>query len=664
MKLYRLILILGVALAAKFGWAASATIEMTSFPTMSVADGRSTVTVTALVRDLNGKLVPDGTRVLFSTDSGSFRENVVATQNGIARSILQAGTTPGVAKISASVITYQAKADIDFEFVSDRSLLSSSKDFVEIVAPKDLQYSMDSKTVGASGEDRGVVLQYKDIEIRADDVQLNVPMYEVRAKNAILKIGKEEREFGQLYFRLNQRMGFGITNYRYRPVDIQPMGQAIRFVEGEEVETYGIAEVRPGSVKRPDGQVASSLFNFIDLSDSTTLINAKKAIAYPRKEVQFQKADVYVGGARIMRLPLFKVSLFGQTPVVTDQMLKINDNQVAVDYPYYLSLKPGQTSLLRLNMGQNAGRNIVGNRGIFVNYEYSWNKGDDMQGEVVVNGLGRSDWGITARNYWRLDSTSEASAQLDFPSHRAIYAGVGYSKQFQGYSLTLNANDNRTLRGLASGYRQAVLSLDRDPIKVGKLPIRVTYGLTASTQAQNSLGNNYSQTAYGIRSTARLNPIYFSRQTAFSGSLTVSKLQGSHTRSGLTILGNMSLSQAFRDGGVMLSYDFMDDGFNSRFMGRHQLSARANFNVGVLSANFFGSRSLDMDRTSVQLDAGYRFARDWRLSYAYTLDRFFGESFFDYNFILGYRIGYREFGLTWSHRTKRFGFQVLGTTFN
>jgi hypothetical protein len=661
---YRLILVLCIVVAAALGFGASATIEMTSFPSMSVADGRSTVTISAMVRDLNGKLVPDGTRVLFSTDSGSFRESVVSTQNGIARSILQSGTTPGVAKISASVITYQAKASIDFEFVSDRSLLSSAKDFIEIVAPKDLQYGMDDKTVGASGENRGVVLQYKDIEIRADDVQLNVPLYEVRAKNAILKIGKEEREFGQLYFRLNQRMGFGTTNYRYRPVDIEPMGQSIRFVEGEEVETYGIAEVRPGSVRRPDGQIASSLFNFVDLSTSTTLINAKKAIAYPRKEVQFQKADVYVGGARIMRLPLFKVSLFGQTPVVTDQMLKINDNQVAVDYPYYLSLKPGQTSLLRLNMGQNAGRNIVGNRGIFVNYEYSWNKGDDMQGEVVVNGLGRSDWGISARNYWRLDTSSELSAQLDFPSHRAVYAGLGYSKQFEGYSLTMNASDNRTLRGLASGYRQAVLSLDRDPIKVGKLPVRLTYGLTASMQAQNSLAGNYSQSAYGVRSTARLNPIYFSRQSSLSGSFTVSKLQGRNTPSGLTLMGNLSVSQAFRDGGLMLSYDYIDDGFNSNFLGRHALSARGNANMGGLSFNFFGSRSLDVDRTTVQLDAGYRFARDWRLSYAYTFDRFFGDSFFDYNFILGYRIGYREFGLTWSHRTKRIGFQVLGTTFN
>lgn len=664
MNWYRSLWIVLIVVAAALGFGASATIEMTSFPSMSVSDGRSTITISALVRDLNGRLVPDGTRVLFSTDMGTFRESVVSTQNGVARSILQAGTTPGIAKISASVINYQAKATIDFEFVSDRSLLSSAKDFVEIVAPKDLQYSMDEKTIGASGEDRGVVLQYKDIEIRADDVQLNVPTYEVRAKNAILRIGKEEREFGLLYFRLNQRMGFGTTNYRYRPVDIQPMGQAIRFVEGEEVETYGIAEVRPGSVRRPDGQIAASLFNFTELAESTTLINAKKAIAYPRKEVQFQKADVYVGGARIMRLPLFKVSLYGQTPVVTDQMLKINDNQVAVDYPYYLSLKPGQTSLLRLNMGQNAGRNIVGNRGIFVNYEYSWNKGDDMQGEVVVNGLGRSDWGITARNYWRLDQTSEASVQLDFPSHRAIYAGVGYSKQFQNFSLNMNASDNRTLRGLASGYRQMALTLDRDPIKVGNLPVRLTYGLTASTQSQSSLAGNFAQTSYGVRSTARLNPVYFSRNTSLTGSFTASKLMGTNIRSGLALMGNLSLSQGFRDGGIMVSYDYIDDGFNSLFLGRHQLSARANADVGPLSFNFFGSRSLDVDRMTMQIDAGYRFARDWRLSYAYTLDRFFGDSFFDYNFILGYRLGYREFGLTWSHRTKRIGFQVLGTTFN
>lgn len=664
MKSLRAILTLLLATLSLVAFAASATIEMTSFPSMSVADGRSTVTITALIRDVNGKIVPDGTRVIFSTDMGSFREAVVGTQNGVARTILQSGNVPGVAKVTASVIQYQATATMDFEFVSDRSLLSTAKDFVEIVAPKDLQYSMDLKTIGASGPDRGVVLQYRDIEIRADDVQLTVPTYEVRAKNAILKIGKDERQFGLLFFRLNNRHGLGMTNYRYRPVELQPFGGSIRFVEGEERETYGIAEVWPGSLRPPQGAVSKSVFDFADLTDSTTLINAKKATAFPRKEIQFQKADVYVGGARIMRLPLFKVSLFGATPLVTDQMLKINDNQVAIDYPYYLSLKPGQTSLLRLTMGQNQGRSLTGSRAPMLNYEMHWNHGDQMQGDLIVNSLGRSDWGVSARQYWQIDTTSEVSAQLEFPSHTALYGGIGYSKQFTGWSLNANANESHTLRGPDSTYRSLSMSLDHDPVTFGKLPVRLVYGLTANQQAQSSLAGAYNQTAFGIRSTAQLNPIYFSKSTSLTGSFTASKLMGENVPGGLTLMGSLSINQAFPNGGLTFGYDFIDDGFNSQFLGRHQLSARANYYAGGLSFNVLGVKSMDVDRMSAQIDASYRLARDWRLSYAYTFDRYFGDSFFDYNFILGYRIGYREFGLTWSHRTKRIGIQVLGTTFN
>ena len=631
---------------------------------MSVADGRSTVTITATVRDVNGKFVPDGTQVVFSTESGSFRQAVVQTQNGVARGILQSGNLPGVFKVSASVISYQAKSSVDFEFVSDRSLLSSAKDFVEVVAPHDLQYSMDHKTIGGSGPDHGVILQYKDIEIRADDLQLNVPTYEVRAKNAILKIGKEERSFGMLFFRLNNRHGMGMTTYKYRPVDIQPYGGSFRFIEGEERETYGIAEVWPGSLRPPQGQVPKSIFDFIDMSDSTTIINAKKATAFPRKEVQFQKADVYVGGARIMRLPLFKVSLYGQTPIVTDQMLKINDNQVSIDYPYYLSLKPGQSSLFRLTMGRNTGRALTGDRAILLNYEYAWNKGDQMQGDVIVSGLGRNDWGISARQFMQLDESSELNAQIDLPSHSSIFGGLGYSKRFLGYSLNFNANESRSLRGPDSTYRQMAVSLDSDPIKVGKLPVKFVVGLTGSQQSQQSLAGGFSQTAFGLRSTAHLNPQYLTKSTSLTGSFTVSKLMGTNTQAGLTLMGSAQLNQAFANGGFNIGYDYIDDGFNSEFLGRHQISGRLNYFAGPISLNILGLKSLDVDRLGAQIDASYRLGPDWRVSYAYTFDKYFGESFFDYNFILGYRIGYREFGLTWSHRTKRIGIQVLGTTFN
>lgn len=644
--------------------AASASIEIQSFPSMSVADGRSTITVSATIRDNDGRLVPDGTRVVFACDRGTFRDTVVTTNNGVARAVLQAGNVPGVAKITASAITYQATATLDYEFVSDRSLLSSAKEYVEVVSPNDLRYSMDLKVIEASGADQRAVLQYRDIEIRADDMQLNVPTYEVRAKNAILKIGDTEIKCGILYFRLSQRFGFGTTNFKFRPKMIKPLGTGIQLVEGDERETFAVAEIRPGSIKEPSGVVPERLFQMVDIGDSATLIAAKKATAYPRKEIQFQKADVFIGGARVMRMPLYVVSMYNNTPLLTDQMIKINDNQLAIDYPYYLSLRPGQTSLLRFSMGRGQGRGLTANRGIFLDYELLWNKGDESFGSAKVLSLGRSDWGVSVQQYLKLSPQTDVVAQVDVPAHRAVFANLQASHQLKGFNVNFNASRTQNLGGERFTGNQVSMNIDSDPIKIAGTPVSFTYGATASNSLTTGSGLAQSQSVVGARAIARMNPVYFSKDGSVNANLTLSKLQGSGTNSGLNVSSNLTLSQGFRGGGIALGYDFIDDGYTSTFLGRNQLSGRFNYFLGNAALNLFLIKSLDVDRISTQIDASYRFARDWRLSYAYTYDRFLGDSFMDYNFILGYRIGYREVGLTWSYRTKRFGFQILGTSFN
>lgn len=644
--------------------AGNATIELQSFPSMSVADGRSTVTVSATIRDNDGKLVPDGTRVVFSCDRATFRETVTTTQNGVARAVLQAGNIPGVAKITASAINFQAMATLDYEFVGDRAMLSSAKEYVEMVSPTDLRYSLDLKILEASGSDQTAILQYRDIEIRADDIQLNVPTYEVRAKNAILKIGGEEIKCGQLYFRLAQRFGFGSTTFKQKPQSLQPYGGGIRLVEGDEREMYGMAEIRAGSIKMPESPVPSKLFEMQDIGNSATLIAARKATAYPRKEIQFQKANVIMGGASVMRLPLYVVSMYNNSPLLTDSMIKITDNQLGIDYPYYLSLKPGQTSLLRLSMGRNSGRGVGGSRGIFLDYEMLWNKGDDMMGSAKLQSLGRADWGFTAQQYVKLNPQTDLSAQLDIPAHRAVFGNLGISSQLPGFSINASASHNQTISGERFQADQLQLNIDKDTMRIGKSPISVTYGLTASRSLTHGSGISESQSVMGVRGVARMNPVYFSSEGSLNANLTLSKLYGSSTNQGLSISSNLTLSQGFRGGGFALGYDFIDDGYTSKFLGRHQLTGRLNYFLGNTALNFFVIKSLEVDRMSMQIDASYRFARDWRMSYAYTYDRFLTEGFLDYNFVLGYRIGFREVGLTWSFRNKRFGFQILGTTFN
>jgi hypothetical protein len=644
-------------------------VRLSSYPTMSVADGRSTVTISAEVRDRGGNIVPDGTRVVFTTDRGHFRESVVETRNGVARSILVADSIPGVAKIVASAIQFQATASLDYEFVADRSLLSSAREYVEVLAPDDLMYSVDRRVIGASGPGQKVILIYKDIEIHADDLQFNVPNYEVRAVRARVKIGRTvDQQFGELYFKLNQRRGYGTTTYIETPLSMQPYDKGFVFIEGEERETYGMAEVSAAGIKRPEDIVPRSYFTFVEIGESTSLVAAKKAVAYPRKEIHFHKAEVYMGGSRIMRMPLFQVSLYNNSPIITDQMINVNDNQLAVNYPHYLSLKPGMTSLLRLQMGQNYGRGIGGSRGIFLNYEMNWSKGDDMQGDLTFHGLGRKDWGVGLRQYWRLDDTSHVTAQVEMPANTSLFGTVGLSKQFRGFSMSMNATDSRSLRGPASQSQQLAFTAQSDPVGVGNLPLRFTYGFQANNSVTRSEFFGGRQSTMGLNARATTLPLRLGQDTTLNAWLSVGKMYGHNAAQGLTTIGSANVIRTFNfgqaDGSLMVTYDYVNDGFNSMFTGKQQLSGRAYFSSNNMFFSGFAVKGLDTDRLSYQMDASYKLSSLWRLSYAYTYEKYFGDSFMDYNFILSYRLGFRDIGLTWSHRTRRFGIQVLGTSFN
>ena len=97
-------------------------------------------------------------------------------------------------------------------------------------------------------------------------------------------------------------------------------------------------------------------------------------------------------------------------------------------------------------------------------------------------------------------------------------------------------------------------------------------------------------------------------------------------------------------------------------LGEHRLSAQAFYNKGNLNITMFGARSLDLERSSLFGDLSYRVSKQWRLTSSYTYDNYITETFLDYTFGFGYRLGWREVGLIWSAQTQRIGLQLLGTT--
>ena len=153
-----------VALLLAVGYALGETsIRLSAFPSMNVADGRSTCTITAEVRDQSGKVAPDGTRVVFNSTLGEFRQNVTTTTAGLAQAVLVAGTVADTATITVTALTGDSSpSTMAYEFVATRADLTSAKEYIEIVAPGYMQYSaVEPKTIGAAGKDGGVSLRHE-----------------------------------------------------------------------------------------------------------------------------------------------------------------------------------------------------------------------------------------------------------------------------------------------------------------------------------------------------------------------------------------------------------------------------------------------------------------------------------------------------------------------
>src|SRR3954469_24074511 len=90
---------------------AAGSIRVTVSPNALLADGISTATVTADVRNSSGRPARDGTEVRFYTTAGTITQGAF-TPAGVPRATLTASAVPQAANISVSVGVDQAVATI------------------------------------------------------------------------------------------------------------------------------------------------------------------------------------------------------------------------------------------------------------------------------------------------------------------------------------------------------------------------------------------------------------------------------------------------------------------------------------------------------------------------------------------------------------------------
>jgi adhesin/invasin len=94
-------------------------VQVTASPLSIAANGVSTSTIEAELRDSYGNYVADRTAVVFSTDLGSFPGGVsfsTSTTGGRARATLTSSAVPGMARVAATAAGKRGEAFVDFYY--------------------------------------------------------------------------------------------------------------------------------------------------------------------------------------------------------------------------------------------------------------------------------------------------------------------------------------------------------------------------------------------------------------------------------------------------------------------------------------------------------------------------------------------------------------------
>jgi hypothetical protein len=643
--------------------AQSGSMNISSFPTAAVANGHDTAAIRVTIINGSGTTVPDGTQVQFETDLGTFRDGGLATtRNGVATAVLVAGNVTGTATINAKALGLSvAPAHLTFEFVGSQDLLNSAKDYVEIVCQKPLQFSPADRKIQAEDSEHKVSIRYRDLTIEADKVELNLETYELRAVRATMKTNRVTRKFSELNYHLDSKTGYGVTTVQVREITgIAGVGRVI-VLHSTLNDRYGLASVKGSKVEALHGIDLNSYFKINEFDEPPALITARKAVVYRNKEVQFQNAELYAGDARVLRLPLYRAPLTGDKRLFTEQILNVNDNQIAVTYPYYLSLKPGETSFLRFHMGDSTGLFGSSNRPQ-LDYEIDWERGSENYGGFLFSGLGQAAWGLELHQYYRFDNSMTGFAQIESPATRSVNGSMNLNKSIAGgYSANLSSSITQSLLGTSLTDQSTSLILQRDPMKVGNFPVRFSYGATASHVSTTAPIAIQRQDAYGLQGQLTMLEQKLSPSTKLDGGLTVSHLMGTNVNGGLSLGANMFLRSHIQSVNFGFGYTFTEDALQSERVGHHMITGLTSYDRGNLILSLNGSTSLDIQNIQYTSSVRYRLKKLWSLAYTSQFYKYLGGSFLDYNFGVYYTyLGSKQIGLIWSYRTNRLGFQLYG----
>lgn len=657
-------------------------VELSAERTVLRADGRSTTVVSARVFDTSGNLVPDGTRVRFTTTAGRLDASVATTRGGVARVSLTSSDQPGdaliVAVLEAAGQATPARLTVTFSRDADNG--DTGVAWIRVSGAAYTGYAADLQTIQASGSPRadraGAQIVYRGLTLVADTLQLNLRENEIVATGRV-NVTVEGNTFTYSALKFNLVQGQGVAERldegRPRPITVAGGGKRWEEIAWEE----GRLPPAPGT------------FQFQDLSGSRLTVVSRSIQVEPGRRLQFRRATFYFDGTKTASLP-FHIMNLDQATLFNDQIVGVGPQGLQVDFPLYYDVRPEGVGTLHLRRGARVGDGAFATRtGWSFDVEQAYNGRQGASGVVEINGLSRRDWGTRLRHAQQLGRGTTASAFVDFPNHRTLFATTQIARSFKTFTLNASNGFSRspgyadvltgTQSAASSDFRTQLLGETYDRQTFGIPSLR--YVLSASVGRQFYFGARQAGQSRGVTSEfagTRLftTPLTIARAMTATQSVSLGQtwLQGtsgtSAGRSGLSIQGTTSLNREIpRFGMLGVSYDFTQtpllSGVNAAaFSGRHRIGATAYLAQGDgWGITFNGSRALDAPQSTLFASGQFRIAGPWRGRISLSTSDIAGIAYREVEYALIRRIADRDIAVYYSTTSQRFQLDLSGARF-
>jgi hypothetical protein len=678
-----IILVIGLAACPFVAHAQQATVLLNASPSVIMADGRSSTTITATVSGLNGGQIADGTIVRFTTTAGSLNAAAVTAVGGLARVTLTSSPVPGYATISASFVGSNGSGNGQYqvEFTGDKDMANTDQgeaDWIRVSSNDYLEYSVDSKIVDASGKNRGVKFSYRGLVIQADALQADMATGSVRARNAMLQRGRHTLTVRLLAYNITAGSGQGLSD---------------SIAGARTVEMIGIkgADLSVNTLQRNDFN--SSALQFVDISDSRVVVTASAVAVRLNDKIQLKHAAVYVDDKHIVSMP-YQIMPLTTTEIFGQQVVGYGTDGLFLDVPYYASVSPKSTGAFYLrstSAAQQDGTYYNGRQGLALDYVNTYGSFDGKQsGSFNIMGLSRDDWGSSWTHSQQFSSSLRGYFYVDVPEHNSLFASSNVVQQMHGFSLNLTATQTNSpvVSGFSSNEQNIQSYLQTDAHRLnGTASHGLFYSDTISenvSDLKTLVPGSPSEVSRISTTSAGMNffttPFKISSKSQLTDSVNFSQAEENGTGSnGVTANAVMNMTTHYNTTTAStFSYDFSHDPVTGNLQNApvipgaikpvsDQSNYSLSFNIAPKNNHwntiFASTYSMPLGNSSISGGLNYFPATAWELSVNEAYSQYAGIAYSDLEFSIGRRIGSRELMVYWSSLERRLRVNIASAQF-